>query len=214
MSEKKESWLRHPLVSMVLGFIMTGVLGTAITQHFLDQREAEKLRAQIAIDRKYAIQQFSKLNEERKIRAELLVRALRSDSNENGVKTAQQAYEKAYVVWGVERPSTQLLFRDLLSSEDYELIRDKFEESLVEKIYSPITLCLNTSLVHGDDRAAVNDTLEACRMDELLELSSTCSLAIAAGVSDLAETPSGWASTEHMEEQRKQTRDSIREHCP
>jgi len=69
MSEDRTTWLKHPLVNMVIGFILTGVLGTAITQHFLDQREQERLRAQVALDTKQAIQQFSKLNEERKVRA-------------------------------------------------------------------------------------------------------------------------------------------------
>ena len=86
MSEDRTSWLRHPLVSMVLGFILTGILGTAITQHFLDQREQERLRAQVALDTKQAIQQFSKLNEEQKVRAEMMLRALRSDSNDDEVK--------------------------------------------------------------------------------------------------------------------------------
>ena len=199
---------------MVLGFILTGVLGTAITQHFLDQREQERLRAQVALDTKQAIQQFSKLNEERKVRAEMLLRDLRSDSNGDEVKTAKQEYEKAYVAWSVERPSTLLLFRDLLSSENYQLVKTGFNESLVGKIFSPIRLCLTTALGHGDDRAAVNSTLEACRIDELLELSSTCSLALAAAVSDLAGTRSEWFSTEDMAELQKRARDSISKQCP
>ena len=214
MSGDQESWLRHPLVSMVLGFILTGVLGTAITQHFLDQREQEKLRAQATLDRKQAIQQFSRLNEARKVRAEIMLKALRGDSNDDAVKTARQEYEKAYVDWSVERPSTLLLFRDLLSSENYQLVETRFTESLVGKIFSPIRLCLTTSLGHGNDRAAVQRTLEACRIDELLELSSTCSLALAAAVSDLAGTHSEWVSTEDLTELQKRARDSIGKQCP
>jgi hypothetical protein len=199
---------------MVLGFFLTGVLGTAITQHFLDQREQEKLRAQAALDRKQAIQQFSSLNEARKVRAEIMLKALRGDSDDDAVKTARQEYEKAYVAWSVERPGTLLLFRDLLSSENYQLVETRFTESLVGKIFSPIRLCLTTSLGHGDDRAAVHRTLEACRIDELLELSSTCSLALAAAVSDLAGTHSEWVSTEDLTELRKRARDSIGKQCP
>ncbi len=214
MTTDRAEWLKHPLFSMVLGFFLTGVLGTAITQHFLDLREQEKLRAQVAIDRKQAIQQFSKLNEERKVRAEIMVKALRSASNEDEVKTARQAYEKAYVAWSVERPSTLLLFRDLLSSENYRLVETRFRESLVGKIFSPIRRCLTTSLGHGDDRAAVTRTLEDCRIDELLELSSTCSLALAAAVSDLAGTHSEWASKEDMADLQEQAHDSIGKQCP
>ena len=214
MSEDRTSWLRHPLVNMVLGFILTGVLGTAITQHFLDQREQEKLRAQVALDKKQAIQQFIRLNEERKVRAEMLLKALRSEPSIDEVKIARQDYEKAYVAWSVERPGTLLLFRDLLSTENYQLVETRFTESLVGKIFSPIRLCMTTSLGHVDDRAAVNRTLEACRIDELLELSSTCSLALAAAVSDLAGTRSDWVSTDDMTELQKRARDSIAKQCP
>jgi len=214
MSADRKSWLEHPLASIVLGFILTGVLGTAITQHFLDRREQEKLRAQATLDRKQAIHQFSKLNEERKVRADMMLKALRSNSNDDELKTARQEYEKAYVTWSVERPSMLLLFRDLLSSENYQLVETRFTESLVGKIFSPIRLCLATSLGHGNDWEAVNRTLEACRIDELLELSSTCSLALAAAVSDLAETNSEWFATEDMVELQKRARDSIDEQCP
>jgi hypothetical protein len=199
---------------MVLGFILTGVLGTAITQHFMDQREQEKLHAQVALDKKQAIQQFIRLNEERKVRAEILLKAVRSESSVDEVKTARQDYEKAYVAWSVERPNTLLLFRDLLSTENYQLVKTRFTESLVGKIFSPIRLCLTTSLGHVDDRAAVNRTLEDCRIDELLELSSTCSLALAAAVSDLAGTRSDWVLTDDMVELQKRAGDSIAKQCP
>jgi hypothetical protein len=199
---------------VVLGFILTGVLGTAITQHFLDRREQEKLRAQLTLDRKQAIQQFSKLNEERIIRAEMVLKALRRDPRDDEVKNANQAYEKAFITWSVERPGTLLLFRELLSSENYQLVATAFDESLVGKIFRPIRRCLTTSLGHGDDREAVIKSLEACRIDELLELSSGCSLALAAAVSDLAETRSAWASPEDIAEVQKRARDAIGEQCP
>jgi hypothetical protein len=214
MTTDRADWLKHPLVSVVLGFILTGVLGTAITQQFLDRREQEKLSAQMALDRKQAIQQFSKLNEERKVRAEMMLRALRSDPRDDEAKDAIQAYEKAYIAWSVERPGTLLLFRDLLSSENYQLVAAAFNESLVEKIFRPIRRCLTTSLGHGDDREAVSKSLEACHIDELLELSSACSLALASAVSDLAEARSEWVSTENIGEVQKRAREAIGKQCP
>lgn len=214
MSEDRMNWLRHPLVSIVIGFILTGVLGTTITQHFMDQREQEKLRAQVAIDMKQAIQQFSKLNEARTVRAEMLVKSLRSGSNDDEVKAALQAYEKAYVEWSVERQGSLLLFRELLSRENYLLVKTGIEEGLVGKIFNPIRLCLTTSLDQGDDRAAINKTLETCRVDELLEFSSTCSLALAVTVSDLSGIRSEWVLTEDMVELQNLARDTIGKQCP
>lgn len=214
MNTDKTSWLRHPIVNVVLGFILTGVLGTAITQHFMDQREQEKLRAQMALDRKQAVQQFSSVNAERKVRAEMLLQALRDNSNGDELKTAIQEYENAYVTWSVERPGTLLLFRDLLSPENYQLVEKGFEESLEGKIFSPIRRCLSTALAQSGDRQAVNQTLESCRIDELFELLGTCSQALAVAVSDLAETGSEWVVTEDRMELQKRTRDSISKACP
>ena len=214
MTTDRTDWLKHPLVSVVVGFILTGVLGTAITQHFLDRREQEKLHAQLALDRKQAIQQFSKLNEERMVRAEMMLKALRSEPGHDETKDAIRAHEKAYIAWSIERPGMLLLFRDLLSSENYQLVATAIDESLVGRIFRPIRRCLSESLAHGDNRQAVSDTLEACRIDELLELSSICSLALAAAVSDLARASSEWVSNEQIEEVQKRARDSIGKQCP
>ena len=214
MSDDRTNWLRHPIVNIVLGFVLTGVLGTAITQNFMDQREQEKLRAQVAIDRKLAIQQFTRLNEERRVRAEMMVNALRNGSNDDEVKVARQEYEKAFVAWSVERPGTLLLFRDLLSSENYQIVETGVEESLVEKIFSPIRRCLTAALNHRDERDAVSKTLDACQIDELLAISSSCSLALAVAVSDLVETNSKWVSTESMAELQQQAKGLIAKQCP
>jgi hypothetical protein len=107
-----------------------------------------------------------------------------------------------------------LLFRALLSSDNYSFIETGIKDSLVGKIFNPIRHCLTTVLEYGDDRAAVNKTFEACHIDALLELSSTCSLALAETVSDLAGTHSEWVLTEDMIELQKLARDTIEKQCP
>ena len=143
-----------------------------------------------------------------------LLKALRSDQRDDEAKDAILAYENAHIAWSIERPGTLLLFRELLPSENYQLVATAFDESLVGKIFRPIRRCLTKSLAHGDDKEAVSNTLEACRIDELLELSSTCSLPLAAAVSDLAKASSEWVSTEHIEDVQEQARDSIGKKCP
>lgn len=199
---------------MIVGFILTGVLGTAVTQHFLDQHEQEKMRAQEVLEKKQAIQQFSKLNETRKVRAEMMLASLRKHSNDEELKSARQEYDKAYIAWSIERPGMLLLFRELLSSENYQLIESRFKDSLMGKIFNPMRLCLTTAIDLGDNRVAVNKTLEACRIDELLDLSSTCGLALASAVSDLARTHTEWASKEDAAELKKRVQESIDKQCP
>ena len=214
MSEERMTWLKHPMVNMIVGFILTGVLGTTITQHYLDLREQEKLRTQGTLDRKQAIQQFAKLSEARIVHAELMLKVLRSHSSDKEIKASRQEYRKAFVAWSVERPGMLLLFRELLSSENYQLVKTQITQSLEGKIFDPIRLCLTRSLEHGDDRAAVNKTLKECRIDELLELSGTCSLAMATAVSDLAGAHSEWILADDSEEIKKRAFHSINQQCP
>jgi hypothetical protein len=105
-------------------------------------------------------------------------------------------------------------FRNLLSSENYQLVESGIKESLVGKIFNPMRLCMTTALGDRDDKAELNKTLKACRIDELLERSSTCSLALAAAVSDLAGTRSEWVATKDIAELQKRARDSIGKLCP
>jgi hypothetical protein len=213
MSETQTEWLRHPLVSMVLGFVLTGIVGTAITQHFLDHREQEKLRAQVAADRKQAIQQFSKLSQARNVRAEMMLKALRSDADGDELASFKQEYDKAYVEWSIERQSILLLFRDLLSAESAKLIEKNVTQSLGENIVNPIRNCLTDAIDKADDRATVKQIFLSCQIDELLDRSSACSLALAKAVSDLAGKHSEWISKEDKAVAREEARDSIGKQC-
>jgi hypothetical protein len=58
---EQRKWYEHPLANVLVGFLLTGVLGTALTQHFMDRREREKLRAQAALDRKEVVVALSEL---------------------------------------------------------------------------------------------------------------------------------------------------------
>lgn len=212
MSEARADWLKHPLVNVVVGFILTGVLGTAITQHFLDQRAKETLQAQIALDRKKAVQQFSELNESRRVRAEILLRALHSGDSD-ALKPAREEYEKAYVAWSVEQQGVLLLLRDLLAPEDHQLVKARLEEVLVGKIFNPLRSCLTAAYDHRNDRAAAIKSLDDCQADELVKHSGTCARALAGAVSDLAGAHSAWASEGQSADLRKRARDAIQQAC-
>jgi len=213
MSEARTDWLKHPLVNVVIGFILTGVLGTAITQHFLDRRAKETLEAQIALDRKKAVQQFSELNESRRVRAEILLRALRS-ADSDALKPAREEYEKAYVAWSVEQQGVLLLLRDLLAPEDHQLVKARLQEVLVGKIFNPLRSCLTAAYDQRSDRPAAIKTLDDCQVDELLKRSGTCARALASAVSDLAGAHSAWASEGQATDMRKRARDAIQQACP
>ena len=77
-TRKKKNFLDHPMTTMVIGFLLTGVLGTAFTQYFMHRRDQENLRIEAVITRKEAVRELSHLMASRLLQAELLVEAIAS----------------------------------------------------------------------------------------------------------------------------------------
>ncbi len=145
MSEQQKSerrWYEHPLANVVVGFLLTGVLGTALTQHFLDRREREKLRTQGAIERKEAVRQFSELMATSQLRAELLVEATKSGQPADVVAKRKADFEAAYADWRMQRGGLSLLTRDLMSEEHYFQFEEFVGKRLNDGALVPLRACL------------------------------------------------------------------------
>lgn len=145
MSDKQQTerrWYEHPLANVVVGFLLTGVLGTALTQHFLDRREREKLRSQGAIQRKEAVRQFSELMATSQLRAELLVEATKSGQPPDVVAQRIDDFEAAYATWRMQRGSLALLTRDLMSEEHYFQFEEFVGKRLNDGALVPLRACL------------------------------------------------------------------------
>ena len=67
---------RHPLAGVFLGFLMTGVLGAALTNHFSTLRQREAEVTQLRESRRKAVLDLSRFYSERFTRAEMLLAAL------------------------------------------------------------------------------------------------------------------------------------------
>jgi len=61
---------------VIIGFLLTGVLGTAITQYYIAVREKQAQQRELATTRKESIAELSALNAEYLARAEMLLAAI------------------------------------------------------------------------------------------------------------------------------------------
>ena len=107
MSEQPEKkslaeFLKHPTANLILGFVLTGVIGGALTNYYQFQRQVETQKLAQIKARKEAITGFSGLNAEHLAHAERLIRALEAGAKPEAVSELADAYETAQVRWRTE----------------------------------------------------------------------------------------------------------------
>lgn len=209
---EKKPWYEHPLASVLVGFLLTGVLGTALTQHFMDRREKEKLRAQAALDRKEVVVTLSELLAAVQYHGELLAESIESDESGDAIKERMREYEASHEAWRIQRGSALLLARDLMSDEDYRRFDDFVDRRLQERTLAPLRECLRT--VYSASRNENSGPVEiACDLDDLLQSSGRCSAAVVEALYVFAETSvtrAGGADSPRPEDTRRRVDDA----CP
>ena len=103
------------MTKVIVGFLLTGVVGTALTQYLFDRRKDEQLRAQRAQDRQDALDIAIQLMGEGQIRIELLGEAPLRDEALEEIDRLRAAQEDDAIEWRKEVPRLLLSARDLLS---------------------------------------------------------------------------------------------------
>lgn len=174
-AEKDRSWVNHPLTNLVLGFLLTGVLGTALTQNFMDRREREKLRSQAAIARKEAVKELSQLMAARQLHAELFVEGIESGASSEEIGRLKAGHQEAYETWRLRRASTMLLAREVMSDAHYREFAGFINIRLVENTFVPIRSCISEIFSRSKQRQAALTAIERCKINDLLQRSVQCS---------------------------------------
>lgn len=94
---------RHPLTSVVVGFLLTGAIGTMLTDRINRDRlerdhaiQQERVRLENAVR---SADEFLVHTREQHVRAELLLAAMSARVAPEQLRARQQAYEDAYVRW-------------------------------------------------------------------------------------------------------------------
>src|SRR5438132_13490846 len=84
---------RNPLVSVFVGFLLTGVVGFVLTGHY----QAERARHDATVE---GVKSFSDLIYARYTRAALLYSALNRGASDEEIRKRKNDYDDAYFKWG------------------------------------------------------------------------------------------------------------------
>ena len=197
--------LKHPLVNVIVGFLLAGVLGTTITQYYLALRERQKAQHELTVARKESIAALSTLNAEYLARAGgLLVAVERGDKD--SASELKSIFDDTAVRWQIEKPPTLLAARDALPEELYSEFRDHLDKGFRERFLLPFGKCMESAM---DARATDGDvagTLRECKAQDYLVQATACSRVLL----DMLYELSGHTVAGRTEEARQINRDKYR----
>jgi len=176
---------RHPLAGVVVGFLMTGVIGTTLTNHFSLLRQQEAEVTQVRESRRKAVLDLSKLFAEGFTRAEMLTAAPESRPSPAVVQRLRELYDEAEIKWGLNGQQAMLLAREVLGESFPE-----FAQALEARMGKAPMNRIRTVLVQASDAAiAGNDPrpiLEEANLRKQLSDLRPASDAVFAAVYDMS----------------------------
>jgi hypothetical protein len=197
--------LKHPLANVVVGFLLTGLLGTTITQYYIALREKQAQQRELASTRKESIAELSALNAEYLARAEMVLAAI-DRGDEGSAKELKLTFDEATVRWQTEKAPTLMAAREVLPHEIYLHFRDKINAGFRERFLVPFGQCAKRAVDARSGHGDVAAILRECRAREYLAQASTCSQALL----DMLYELSGYTVKGEIEKALQADRDTYR----
>ncbi len=188
--------LSHPLTAVVVGFLLSGVVGLVLNWAFNENaKERERIySAQVAdAERKLtesrvfyesslgAIQDFSRAVYARHTRAMMLVSALKRGVSSEEIKERKRLYDDAFVNWGINQQANLLAIRRLTKSAGFSSFEADVEFKLVP-VLRTLDSCLTRAYdenVRGGNSVVI---LDECRAGDLLQQALDQGYAVTSGL--------------------------------
>jgi hypothetical protein len=171
--------LKHPLVTISFGFVLTGMLGAYLNNRY---QEDEKEREQFAQERKQhyelslkSVEDFTNLVYARRTKAAMLQSSLKRIAPKDELMQRKRDYDIAYSEWNAKLQTTLFGIRRLSGSATYSNFENLVETQL-RRPFSLLDACLTDAY---DTRAGMRIKNQfKCDTDTLLQIALDCSYAV------------------------------------
>jgi hypothetical protein len=169
--KKSSRWefLRHPLMSLVTGFVLTAFVGSYLTNSYQEKKEDYDLRLK-------TIEDFTNMIFARRTTAVLLNSAIKRNAGKEEALLKKHDYDKAYLEWNIKLQTTLFGIRRLsgLSS-----IRSQFEPMIENQLrgsFAALDKCITDEYDTYIGTQAKRQF--ECDTDNLLKSALACSTAM------------------------------------
>jgi hypothetical protein len=193
--------LKHPTANMIIGFLLTSVLGAGITNYYSAKRQQEKQYEEMVATNKATIAKLASLNAERLARAEQLVTALERGELDS-VKELQKMYQETELRWKMESSPALMAARQVLPQEKFYRFREYMENEYRSRFLTPISQCIEQANQAIDDESSMADILQSCQIREYLQQAENCNTAILDILYEMAKGTIDEYRADELEEQK------------
>ena len=214
-SENKQSLaeiLKHPMATMIMGFFLTGVIGTSITNYYSMKQREEKRHIEMVETNKKTVALLASLNAERLAQAEMLLNALERGNTES-IKKLVKMYRETELRWKSESTPALMAARQVLPDEKYYRFREYMENEYRTQFLVPISLCLELAEQAIENASPVDEVLTSCRAKEYLKHAGQCNTAVLDVLYEMAKSTIDDDSTDKLEEQKRIHKKRISKSC-
>ena len=204
-TENKHSWaeiLKHPMATLIMGFFLTGVVGTGITNYYSMKQREEKRHIEMVETNKKTVSLLASLNAERLAQAEMLFNALERGNTES-IKKLIKMYRETELRWKSESTPALMAARQVLPDEKYYRFREYMENEYRTQFLVPIGLCLELADQAIRNGNPVDGILTSCRAREYLKHAGQCNTAVLDTLYEMAKGTIDDYSTDRLEEQKR-----------
>jgi hypothetical protein len=204
--------LKHPLANVIIGFVLTGVLGTSLTQYYISQRERQARQLELSTTRKQSIAELSALNAEYLARAELFLAAV-NRGDDGSAKELKKMFDDAAVRWRTETSPTLMAARDVLPPEIYVQFREQLSVVFRERFLVPFGECLERGRKVLAESGDVATVLADCRAGAYLSQAGACSQTLLDMLYELSGYTVGGRVEAALRVNRDKYREALQEAC-
>jgi len=160
--------LAHPLTSVIVGFILTGIIGWALTNWYNERQKQNDLSRARFENGTTAAQDFARIVYRRYTRATMLYSALLRDAEPDEIRQRKKDYDDAYADWGANLQSNLFVIRKLTGKFEYGALESPVENTLVPA-FTYIDTCLTKAYdarLRGQPAIPI---LRSCNMTDRLK---------------------------------------------
>lgn len=214
-TENNRSWaeiLKHPMANMIIGFLLTGVIGTSITNYYSMKQRQENRHIEMVETNKKAVALLASLNAERLAQAEMLLTALEKGKEEN-INELIKMYTETELRWRKESSPALMAARQVLPNEQYYRFREYMENEYRARFLVPIGLCLDQAGQAINNGENVAEILTSCKAREYLKQAGRCNTALLDTLYEMAKGTIDEYSTAKLEEEKQAHRKIIATAC-